>query len=195
VLNSETLFKASQNSAGHYQVIDLNTMEPETVKYWEPRFSVDTYHTEEYFICELGRLLHDTVTIQLRSDVPVGAYLSGGMDSSIVTLLASSSYPGRLKTFTGAFREGRITMNGLCQEVASHMRRGSFETYPTERDFIDLLPRLIYHMHEPAAALALSQYMVSRLASSHVKVVLGGQGGDEIFGAMPGTWSLTWNKR
>ena len=185
VLNSRTLFKGIHKVLpGHYQVIDLNSMEVKMVKYWEPRFSVDIHHTEEYFVYELRRLLHDTITMQLRSDVPVGAYLSGGMDSSIVTLLASSKYEGRLKTFTGAFREGpQFNETVYAREVAAACSAEVFETYPTEQDFIDLLPRLVYHMDEPVAGPGLfPQYMVSKLASNHVKVVLGGQGGDEIFG-------------
>jgi asparagine synthase (glutamine-hydrolysing) len=185
VLNSRTLFKGIHKVLpGHYQVIDLKSMEVRTFKYWEPRFSVDIHHTEEFFVYELRRLLHDTITMQLRSDVPVGAYLSGGMDSSIVTLLASSKYPGRLKTFTGAFREGpQFNETAYAREVATACGAEVFETYPTEQDLIDLLPRLVYHMDEPVAGPGLfPQYMVSKLASNHVKVVLGGQGGDEIFG-------------
>jgi len=122
--------------------------------------------------------------MQMRSDVPVGTYLSGGMDSSIVTLLAAREYPGQLKTFTGAFKEGpEFDESCYAREVTKACNAEMFEIYPTETEFIDVLPRLIYHMDEPAAGPGLfPQYMVSRLASKEVKVVLGGQGGDEIFG-------------
>ena len=79
---------------------------PARVRYWEPDFTVDVDHTEEYFIDELRRLLEDAVRLQMRSDVPVGAYLSGGMDSSLVVRLASQFAAGPLKTFTGGFTEG-----------------------------------------------------------------------------------------
>jgi asparagine synthase (glutamine-hydrolysing) len=106
------------------------------------------------------------------------------MDSSLVTILAAERYPGRIKTFTGAFREGpQFDESRYAKAVAEHCGAEMFMVYPTESDFIDLLPRLIYHMDEPAAGPGLfPQYMVSRLASQEVKVVLGGQGGDEIFG-------------
>ena len=185
VLGDATLFKGIQKlPPGYYHVIDLTSMNIDTVKYWEPKFPVDTHHTEEYFIYQLQRLLEDTVTIQLRSDVPVGTYLSGGMDSSIVTLLAASKHSGRIKTFTGAFREGPdFNETEYAREVGAACNAEMFEVYPTETEFIDLMPHLIYHMDEPVAGPGLfPQYIVSRLASNEVKVVLGGQGGDEIFG-------------
>ena len=185
VLGEATLFNnVHKLLPGHYQLLDLDSMAIDTRKYWEPDFSVDLDHTESYFIYQLQNLLVDTINLQLRSDVPVGAYLSGGMDSSIVTILAAENYPGRIKTFTGAFHEGpQFNEMKYAREVAERCNAEMFEVYPTEADFIDLLPRLIYHMDEPAAGPGLfPQFMVSRLAAKEVKVVLGGQGGDEIFG-------------
>lgn len=185
VLGEGTLFKGIYKLLpGHMQLIDLQTMEIRTNTFWEPNFKVDTHHTEEYFLSELSRLLDNSVDIQLRSDVPLGCYLSGGMDSSIVTLLAAEKYPDRLKTFTGAFNEGpEFNETEYAREVASICGSDMLEVYPTESDFIDLLPSLVYYMDEPLAGPGLfPQYMVSRLASQEVKVVLGGQGGDEIFG-------------
>lgn len=185
VLDGVTMFKNIRKiPPGHYQVIDLGPMSIDTVRYWDLDFKVDSYHTEAYFIYELQNLLVDTINMQLRSDVPVGAYLSGGMDSSLVTILAAEKYPGKIKTFTGAFREGpEFDESRYAKEVAEYCGAENLMVYPTESDFIDLLPQLIYHMDEPAAGPGLfPQYMVSRLASQEVKVVLGGQGGDEIFG-------------
>jgi asparagine synthase (glutamine-hydrolysing) len=185
VLGDATMFKNIRKiPPGHYQVIDLGTLSIDAVRFWKPSFKVDAHHSEAYFIYELQNLLVDTINIQLRSDVPVGVYLSGGMDSSLVTILAAEKYPGRIKTFTGAFREGpQFDESKYAKEVAKHCGAEMFMVYPTESDFIDLLPQLIYHMDEPAAGPGLfPQFMVSRLASQEVKVVLGGQGGDEIFG-------------
>jgi len=185
VLNGDTFFKGIKKLLpGHFLKIDLNSMHMRKVKYWEPDFTVDTHHTEDYFVCQLRNLLEDTLKIQMRSDVPVGAYLSGGMDSSIVTILASREYPGQLKTFTGAFKEGpAFDESYYAREVTKACQAKLYEVYPTEAEFIDSLPKLIYYMDEPSAGPGLfPQYMVSRLASKEVKVVLGGQGGDEIFG-------------
>ena len=185
VLGDRTLFQSIRKvPPGHYQVVDLRDGTLRTVRYWEPRFQVDRYHTEEYFIVELRRLLTDAVRLQMRSDVAVGSYLSGGLDSSIVSILASTHAPGGLKCFTGAFREGPdFDESAYAREVATACGAQMLEIVPTEDDFVDLLPRLVYHMDEPGAGPGLfPQYMVSRCAASHVKVCLGGQGGDEIFG-------------
>jgi asparagine synthase (glutamine-hydrolysing) len=186
VLNDKTLFKnIFKILPGHYGVYDLKSKNFDQIKYWHPSFKIDTYHTEEYFIHEIRKLLENTIDIQLRSDVPVGTYLSGGFDSSIVTIFASKKYNGRLKTFTGAFNEagGQFDETRYSREVAAACNAEIFEVFPSENDFIDLLPKLIYYLDEPVAGPGVfPQYMVSKLASENVKVVLGGQGGDEIFG-------------
>ena len=185
VLGAETLFKDIKKILpGHYHVIDLKSFNAKPVKYWEPNFSVDNSHTEDYFINKLREKLEDTVDIQLRSDVPVGCYLSGGIDSSVITLLTSRFLKGQLKTFTGAFQEGpEFNELAYAREVGNLCNAEMYEVYPKEDEFIELIPKLIYHMDEPAAGPGLfPQYIVSRLASKEVKVVLGGQGGDEIFG-------------
>ncbi|CAB5122867.1 Asparagine synthetase [glutamine-hydrolyzing] (EC [Olavius algarvensis associated proteobacterium Delta 3] len=185
VLGQATMFhNVNKLLPGHYMTIDLKTFSTNVVQYWDPSFRIDTFHTEEYFTHTLRQLLEDTINIQLRSDVPVGAYLSGGMDSSIVTLLAASKYNGKIQCFHGAFREGpEFDESRYALEVSKNSESDFHQIYPTENDFIDTLPTLIYHMDEPAAGPGLfPQYMVSKLASEKVKAVLGGQGGDEIFG-------------
>lgn len=169
---------------GHYRIIDLSTGKSERVKYWEPDFKIDRYHTEEYFIVRLGEILDQTIFQQLRSDVPLGSYLSGGLDSSFVTILSASKYSKQFKSFTGAFDEGpEYNELEYAREAAKVANSQLYEVIPTELEFIDLLPKLIYYLDEPVAGPGVfPQYIVSRLASEHVKVVLGGQGGDEIFG-------------
>lgn len=185
VMGEGTMFKGIYKVLpGHFMFINLNTWEINRLKYWEPNFKIDKYHTEEYFIAELSNILEETISLQLRSDVPVGTYLSGGLDSSLVTILASKLLGNPIKAFSGAFKEGpefneleyaRIAANKVGAEL--------YEIYPTEKEFIDLLPKLIYFLDEPVAGPGVfPQYIVSKLAAQHVKVVLGGQGGDEIFG-------------
>ncbi len=153
-------------------------------RYWEPDFTPDTDHTEAYFEHQLLRLLEDAVRLQLRADVPVGAHLSGGLDSSTVVCLAASLLGTPLKTFTGAFREGpQFDETRYARAVSEHAGTDHHEVFITADDFVESMPRLVYAMDEPAAGPGLfPQYFVSRLAAPHVKVVLGGQGGDEIFG-------------
>jgi asparagine synthase (glutamine-hydrolysing) len=153
-------------------------------KYWDIDFTIDTDHTENYFEQQLLRLLEDAVRIQLRADVPVGAHLSGGLDSSTVTCMASSLLGSSIKTFSGGFKEGpQYDETPYARIVSQSIKSEHYEIYPTAEDFVEIMGRLIYHMDEPAAGPGLfPQYFVSKLAGEHVKVVLGGQGGDETFG-------------
>ncbi|MEO9210115.1 MAG: asparagine synthase (glutamine-hydrolyzing) [Ginsengibacter sp.] len=169
---------------GHFLSIDLNNYDFTSVKYWEPNFKIDQFHTEAYFIAELERILEETVSQQLRSDVPIGTYLSGGIDSSFVTIMAAKLLGKPIKSFSGAFKEGPEFDELQYARIAAKQANAElFEIFPTEQEFIDLVPKLIYHLDEPVAGPGLfPQYIVSRLASKHVKVILGGQGGDEIFG-------------
>jgi asparagine synthase (glutamine-hydrolysing) len=153
-------------------------------KYWDLDFTIDTDHTEGYFEHRLLRLLEDSVRLRLRADAPVGAHLSGGLDSSAVACLASSLLGTSVQTFSGGFAEGpEYDETPYARTVARRIEAKHHEVYPTADDFVEIMPRLIYHMDEPAAGPGLfPQFFVSELASRHVKVVLGGQGGDEVFG-------------
>lgn len=185
ILGEGTMFQNIRKvQPGYYMTLDLKKDKLKRVKYWEPNFHLDRYHTEEYFIVELKKILQETIVQQLRSDVPVGTYLSGGIDSSLVTIMASKYYKGQIKSFSGAFNEGpEFNELKYARIAAKESNAELFEIFPTEQEFIDVMPKLIYHLDEPVAGPGLfPQYMVSKLASQHVKVILGGQGGDEIFG-------------
>lgn len=185
IMGEGTMFKNIYKILpGHWVSIDLNNWDIKQIKYWEPNFKTDQFHTEEYFIVELKKILKETISQQLRSDVPIGTYLSGGIDSSLVTIAASKFLDKRLKSFSGAFKEGpEFNELEYARIAATTANAELFEVFPTEQEFISLLPKLIYHLDEPVAGPGLfPQYIVSKLASQHVKVILGGQGGDEIFG-------------
>ena len=185
-LGERTLFRDIQRlEPGHYMTFrPFRDSEPSIVRYWDFNYEIDFHHTEEYFTEQLKALLQDAVRLQLRSDVPVGAHLSGGVDSSTMVSLAAPMYGGKFHTFTGAFREGpQYDETRYARTVAEHVGSEHHEVWPSAQDFVDTMPRLIYMMDEPAAGPGLfPQYFVSKLAREHVKVVLGGQGGDEIFG-------------
>lgn len=185
IMGENTLFKNIYKfRPGHYSVIHLNTWKFRTVNFWKPDFNTDLFHTEEYFINKLQGILKDTMQLQLRSDVPIGTYLSGGIDSSLVTVMASELVSKPLKSFSGAFNEGPEFNELKYARIAAEKANSElYEIFPTEEEFIDVLPKLIYHLDEPVAGPGLfPQYVVSKFASNHVKVILGGQGGDEIFG-------------
>ena len=183
-LGDSTMFRGIRKlPPAHVQVVDLASGRVHTERYWEPDFSAHAPLREDEVVEQLRELLADSVRLQMRSDVPVGAYLSGGLDSSTVTLLAARHSRGPLKTFTGAFKEGPdYDESRWAQIVANAAGARSYLVYPGEDDFVDTLPALVYHMDEPAAGPGLfPQFMVSRLARQHVKVCLGGQGADEIY--------------
>jgi len=185
VLDEETFFHGVRKlRPGHYFLIDTESGDLRAERYWDLDFTVDSHHTQEYFIEKLRFLLGDAIRLQLQSDVPVGTTLSGGVDSSLVTLLAARQTPAVLTCFTGAFRDGPgFDETPYAREVARLAGAVSREVFPSAADFIDTMSDLVYFMDEPAGGPGLfPQYMVAREAARHVKVVLGGQGGDEIFG-------------
>jgi len=185
-LGERTLFRDIRKlEPGHYLTFRPGRdHDPSIVCYWDYSYELDFHHTDEFFREELVHLLNDSVRLQLRSDVPVGAHCSGGIDSSTVVSLAARQYPHRFHTFTGAFREGQqYDETRYARAVAENVNAHYHEVWPTGTEFADTLPWLIYMMDEPAAGPGLfPQYCVSKLAREHVKVVLGGQGGDELFG-------------
>lgn len=184
VLQERTMFAGIEKlEPSHYQLIDEKTLERRTRRYWSADFENIETVEDDRALDDVSELLAASIRRQMRSDVPVGAYLSGGLDSSFVAASASRLTAQRIETFTGAFQEGPdFDETPFAHAVAQHIGANETTIYPTDRDFVDLLPKLIYHMDEPAAGPGLfPQFMVSRRARSKVKVCLGGQGGDEIF--------------
>ncbi|MFH1070340.1 MAG: asparagine synthase (glutamine-hydrolyzing) [Candidatus Glassbacteria bacterium] len=184
-LHDRTLFKNIRKlrPAG-YMLVDFEGEILESGEYWTLGFEEDHSRSEEHYINELRFLLEDAVKIRLRSDVPVGTYLSGGLDSSIVASMSSKLMGLGLPAFTGYFAEGeKFSELHYARLVAEQNHSPHHLVCPTAEDFASRIERIIYHMDEPAAGPgAFPQLMVSELASRQVKVVLGGQGGDEIFG-------------
>lgn len=154
-------------------------------RYWEVYYNLDFDHTAKYFEEQLRELLEDSVRMHIRSDVPVGAYVSGGTDSSIVAALAARFSPGEeFKAFVGKFSLGELyDESGYARVVADRSGMNLYESDITSRDFVDSIRKVIYHLDYPVAGPgSFPQFQVSKLAAQHRKVVLGGQGGDEIFG-------------
>lgn len=185
VLDEDTLFHGVKKlEPASYMIIKDNQI-IEKNEYWKLDYNnIDEETSEEVFADELLLLLQNSLSIQIRSDVPLGAYLSGGIDSSLVATLASKFYSNQLDTFTGGFKTGpEFDESKYAEIVSKSIDSKHHMIYPEANDFIDTFEKLVYHMDEPAAGPGLfPQYMVSKLASENVKVVLGGQGGDEIFG-------------
>ena len=184
-LAGKTLFKGIHEllPAHFAQIIKGNV---KIKKYWEVYFEPDFNHTEKYFEEQLRALFQDSVTFHLRSDVPVGAYISGGLDSSSIASLASDQQAaGAMIGFTGKFSSfgPEFDESHYARALAKNKGFDLKEVDITAEDFIENIRRVIYHMDYPVAGPgSFSQFMVSKLAAVHRRVVLGGTGGDEIFG-------------
>ena len=156
--------------------------QPVVERYWELQFTPDERRSEEDTIEELRAKLLESVRYHLVSDVPVGAFLSGGIDSSSVVASMATMATGRIKTFSIGFREQEFDELPYARLVAKRFGTDHHELV-LEPDVLDLLDHFAWNLDEPFGdASAIPTYMVSRLASQHVKVVLSGDGGDELFG-------------
>ena len=182
-LDGKTLFKGiSELLPGHTLRVANGTME--TRRYWEVYYDLDFDHTDRYFEEQLRSALIESTDLHLRSDVPLGAYLSGGLDSSTVASIASGKLQGDFVGFTGKFARGpAYDESPYARAVAEGCGFPLLEIEITADDFLENIRKVIYHLDYPVAGPgSFPQYMVSQLAARHRKVVLGGQGGDEIFG-------------
>lgn len=150
--------------------------------YWDLRFSPQTRQSEAESLEETESLLRETVASHMVSDVPIGAFLSGGIDSSTIVALMSEVAEQPVQTFTIGFREPAWDESRHAQMIADHFGTcHRHEIVGTER-VESILPRLVWHFDEPFGdASALPTYYVSRMARQHATVVLSGDGGDELF--------------
>lgn len=153
-------------------------------RYWDTDFTVVEKPREEDYQDTLRHLLNESARLQIRADVPVGMYLSGGIDSSIISLLASRVLPEPTKLFHGKFLEGSAYDESVyAKQIASQINGELHEVIPTLSDFIGLFEKMIEAVDEPMAGPGLfPQFCVTQVAAKHVKVLLGGQGADELFG-------------
>jgi asparagine synthase (glutamine-hydrolysing) len=181
-IGEHTLFKGvKQLLPGHALLVEEGRIR--VWRYWDVSYEVDFDHSPHYFESRLRTLFDDTIAMHLRSDVPVGCYLSGGIDSSLVTLLASRGEPGRL-SFHGRFTEYPGYDESGYAEIAANAAGSRMHVADiTAADFRRHIGDVLYHLDFPVAGPgSFPQYMVAQLASRHLKVVVGAQGGDEIFG-------------
>lgn len=183
-LAGKTLFKGIRELLpGH--LLRVRNGQVEIERYWEVYYELDWDHTQKYFEERIRGLLDESVRLHLRSDVPVGGYISGGLDSSIVGTLASRlSKPGDFVGFNGKFSGGpEFDESAYARLVGEGAGFTLHERDIGVDDFIKNIRKVIYHLDYPVAGPgSFPQFMVSELASKHRKVVLGGQGGDEVFG-------------
>ncbi len=180
--------------AGHYLTIDFSAGKPEVKRtaYWDYRFrEPDRPARKEEYVEELDRLFRQAVNRQLISDVELGAYLSGGMDSGSITAVAAGSFP-YLKTFTCGFDLSSASGIELAfdERVRAEAMSARFKTEHYEMvlkagDMERCLPKLAWHLEEPRVGQSYPNYYAAKLAGKFVKVVMSGAGGDELFAGYP----------
>ncbi len=182
-IGERTLFNhVKQLLPGH--ALTIKNGEIRVFRYWDVHYDIDWDHRAGWFGKRMRELLEDSVRVHLRSDVPVGAYLSGGIDSSLMSILSAREPASGRVGFHGKFMEfPGYDESHYARTVAKDCGIKLHEIEITANDFRNDMANVIYHLDHPVAGPgSFPQYMVSKLASEHVKVVLGGQGGDEIFG-------------
>jgi asparagine synthase (glutamine-hydrolysing) len=155
--------------------------EPQIKRYWEVRLEPDYSRPEEDYVEELRELLQESVSLHLVSDVPLGVFLSGGIDSSAIVATMARLAPGPIKTFSIGFPDRDFNELDYARLVAKRFGTDHHELI-LEPDVVDKLEDLAWHLDEPFGdPSAIPTYMVSKLAAEHVTVVLSGDGGDELF--------------
>jgi asparagine synthase (glutamine-hydrolysing) len=149
--------------------------------YWKPSFKPVTHPTDQQQKA-IRDTLRESVRMHMRSDVPVGAFLSGGVDSSAIVALAKEFNPD-IKTFTVGFEREGYSEIEIAKDTAEQLGVKNIDHVITPEEFMKELPKIIWHMDDPVAdPAAVPLYFVAREARKHVKVVLSGEGADELFG-------------
>ena len=170
---------------GHYLQYDLNSKTFEITKYWdvEEHYKKDKFDkTESEIIMDLENLLTDAVNLRMVSDVPIGIFLSGGYDSTLVTALLSKDKSRRLHTFTIGFEDKKYNEAEHAKIIARHFNTEHTEYYVRSQDMLDKVETLPYYYDEPFAdSSAIPTMIVAELAKKDVTVALSADGGDESF--------------
>src|SRR5579875_1728537 len=150
-------------------------------RYWKASFK-PVNQSEADFIKEIRDVLFDSVEKHMRSDVPVGSFLSGGIDSSVIASIAKEFHPS-IKTFSVGFQREGFSEIDVAKETAEKLGVENISYVITPEEYMKEVPKIMWHMDDPLADPAcVPLYFVAREARKHVTVVLSGEGADELFG-------------
>ena len=186
VAGEETLFKKIFNLLpGHVLVLEGNNLK--ITQYWTLNGGPlpDRVHLDEY-VENLSDLLSDSIRLRLRSDVPLGTFCSGGVDSSLVTALAASSCNPSLNTFCVGFNEKEFDERSIARLVSRQYHTNHHELVIRNHQFAEALPRVIWFNDEPLNhPNSIPLFLISQYARNFVTVILTGEGADELLGGYP----------
>ena len=177
----ETLFRGVKRLLpGH--VLTWRDGEVSIRRYWDVEFAKDVETKDDQtYIRQWSDLFHESVRLRLMADVPLGMFLSGGIDSSAIAAAMNGMVNEPIKTFSVAFAEREANELEYARLIAEAYKTDHHEILVSPEQFFDALPRLVWHEDEPLAhPSSVALYFVSQLASQHVKVVLTGEGSDEL---------------
>ena len=207
IFTNKTLHKDIQIlEAGHYFEIDLQTQELNKRQYWDFDFSNPLkIKDEREYTEELDRLFNQAVKRQLVADVPIGSYLSGGMDSGSITAITAEHFRGTgnyLNTFTVGFdlnsasgMELSFDERAKAEYMSYKFKTEHYEMVLKSGDMERCMPEFAYHLEEPRVGQSYPNFYASKLASKFVKVVLSGGGGDELFAGYPWRYYRATNNK
>jgi asparagine synthase (glutamine-hydrolysing) len=167
-------------------------------RYWDLSFAHEgeDRRTDDAIVAEYGERFREAVRMRLMADVPLGAFLSGGIDSAAITAVMAGLIDEPVRTFSVAFAERDANELRYARLVAERFRTEHREVVVSPGEFFDALPSMIWHEDEPIAhPSSIPLYFVSRLASEHVKVVLTGEGSDEVLGGYNRYRATMYNMR
>jgi len=183
VINNLTLFNNIYKvPPSSYLIYDLKENELETLKYFHFNFNIDNFNDEITLAKELRSLLNESVKLRLISDVPIGAFLSGGIDSSIVVGLMSQFMDNPVKTFSVKFEKGAPVNESKYAKLVSEYFQTDHTELIVKSNCHDILPELVWYFDDLISDPAIIPvYFMSKLAKKKVKVALTGDGADEIF--------------
>ncbi|MEK6940127.1 MAG: asparagine synthase (glutamine-hydrolyzing) [Nanoarchaeota archaeon] len=170
---------------GHYLVVQEGK---DVIKqYWDASYVKSNKQKVEEYYADFRSILSRSVARHMVSDVPVGSYLSGGFDSGSIATFAAGKSQKRIEAFTGTFKEGGIYDETKGSRlVAQKINAVVHEAVVSSQDFVSSIEKILYHLDEPKTGIpVISQYVVSKLVSEQVKVVLTGHAGDELFAGYP----------
>lgn len=169
----------------HFLTYNSNNSTVKTERYSSYDFSASDLGSEEKIINNLICLLKISVKKRLVSDVPIGFFLSGGVDSSLITAIAAEVSPGPIHTFCLTYdmnSEGKKLDEEFAREISKKYHTIHHEEQVTETNFINTFPKIISHFDEPFSGV-FSTYFLSQVIAKHVKVAISGDGADELFGS------------
>jgi asparagine synthase (glutamine-hydrolysing) len=177
----QSIYKnVSKLSAANYLVWEAGNLHIK--RYWSPSFPAEPIKIEEEeAVHQLRSLINDSIKLRLRSDVPVGAFLSGGIDSSLMVALATQQTDQTISTFSVGFSERDFDELGSAKVIADQYNTNHHEIMVDSLD-LSLFPKIVAHFDEPFGdASAIPTYYVTQAAAEHVKVCISGDAGDEFF--------------